>query len=62
MEQVAKIGNVGKGTIYTFFSNNEELFNAIALQMIDEMRRVSEAATVKGALETFLIFFRLTVK
>lgn len=49
MDQVAKIANVGKGTIYTFFSNKEELFNAIVLKMIEEMRTVSEAAMVEGA-------------
>lgn len=49
MDQVAKIANVGKGTIYTFFANKEELFNAIVLQMVEEMRLVSEKATVEGA-------------
>ncbi|MBD7985296.1 TetR/AcrR family transcriptional regulator [Sporosarcina sp. Sa2YVA2] len=49
MDQVAKIANVGKGTIYTFFSNKEELFNAIVLKMIEEMRAVSESAMVEGA-------------
>ena len=29
MDQVAKLANVGKGTIYTFFKNKEELFNEI---------------------------------
>ncbi len=49
MDQVAKIANVGKGTIYTFFANKEELFNAIVLQMIEEMRAVSDAVAVEGA-------------
>lgn len=49
MDQVAKIANVGKGTIYTFFANKEELFNAIVLQMVEEMRAASDAATVEGA-------------
>lgn len=30
MEQVAKIANVGKGTIYTFFANKEILFQEIS--------------------------------
>lgn len=49
MDQVAKIAKVGKGTIYTFFANKEELFNAIVLQMVEEMRAASDAATVEGA-------------
>lgn len=47
MDQVAKIANVGKGTIYTFFANKEELFNAIVMKMIDEMRvETDQAETV----------------
>jgi len=38
MDQVAKIANVGKGTIYTFFSNKEELFHEIVFTMIKEMK------------------------
>ncbi|WP_153720751.1 TetR/AcrR family transcriptional regulator [Sporosarcina cascadiensis] len=49
MDQVAKIANVGKGTIYTFFANKEELFHAIVRQMIEEMRRVSDECTIEGA-------------
>lgn len=49
MDQVAKIANVGKGTIYTFFSNKEELFNAIVLKMIEEMKAASDAVAVEGA-------------
>ncbi|WP_153730280.1 TetR/AcrR family transcriptional regulator [Sporosarcina obsidiansis] len=49
MDQVAKIANVGKGTIYTFFSNKEELFHAIVRQMIEEMRRVSDECSIEGA-------------
>ena len=43
MDQVAKIANVGKGTIYTFFENKEELFDEILLQAIRELRRRAEA-------------------
>lgn len=39
MEQVAKIANVGKGTIYTFFENKEVLFQEIVLRMIMEMKQ-----------------------
>lgn len=49
MDQVAKIANVGKGTIYTFFANKEELFNAIVLKMIEEMRAASDAVSKEGA-------------
>ncbi|CAN7472396.1 TetR/AcrR family transcriptional regulator [Rossellomorea sp. LjRoot5] len=37
MDQVAKIANVGKGTIYTFFKNKEELFDEIVSSLINEM-------------------------
>ncbi|GGN99079.1 TetR/AcrR family transcriptional regulator [Saccharibacillus kuerlensis] len=43
MDQVAKIANVGKGTIYTFFENKEELFDEILLEAIRELRRRAEA-------------------
>lgn len=51
MDQVAKIANVGKGTIYTFFSNKEELFNAIVIKMIEEMH--FEADHAANADESF---------
>ncbi len=43
MDQVAKLANVGKGTIYTFFNNKEELFDEIMNSLIQEMRHVAEA-------------------
>ena len=49
MDQVAKIANVGKGTIYTFFANKEELFNAIVVKMIDAMKAEAEKVAVEGA-------------
>ena len=49
MDQVAKIANVGKGTIYTFFANKEELFNAIIIKMINEMRVEADKVSVEGA-------------
>ena len=42
MEQVAKIANVGKGTIYTFYENKEQLFKEIVLRMISEMKAEAE--------------------
>ncbi|MGE7544179.1 TetR/AcrR family transcriptional regulator [Sporosarcina newyorkensis] len=49
MDQVAKIANVGKGTIYTFFSNKEELFHSIVWRMVKEMRDMAEEWIVEGA-------------
>lgn len=42
MEQVAKMANVGKGTIYTFYAHKEQLFKEIVLQMIREMKDEAE--------------------
>lgn len=42
MDQVAKIANVGKGTIYTFYDNKEQLFKEIVQRMIDEMQYEAE--------------------
>lgn len=42
MDQVAKIANVGKGTIYTFFANKEQLFDEILHKLILEMRSIAE--------------------
>ncbi|MDL4840990.1 TetR/AcrR family transcriptional regulator [Aquibacillus rhizosphaerae] len=44
MDQVAKLANVGKGTIYTFFKNKEELFDEIITSLIKEMRTTAEAS------------------
>ncbi|KAB7665371.1 TetR/AcrR family transcriptional regulator [Bacillus sp. B1-b2] len=44
MDQVAKIANVGKGTIYTFFKNKEELFEEIINQLIQEMKERADAS------------------
>ncbi|MGG2093298.1 TetR/AcrR family transcriptional regulator [Bacillus sp. S13(2024)] len=44
MDQVAKLANVGKGTIYTFFKNKEELFGEIISNLITEMKQVAEKA------------------
>jgi AcrR family transcriptional regulator len=38
MDQVAKLANVGKGTIYTFFKNKDELFEEIVYSMVKEMK------------------------
>ncbi|MED3561533.1 TetR/AcrR family transcriptional regulator [Bacillus xiapuensis] len=44
MDQVARLANVGKGTIYTFFKNKEELFEEIVSSLVREM--ISEAEDV----------------
>lgn len=38
IEQVARLANVGKGTIYTFFQNKDELFQEVVLNLIHEMK------------------------
>jgi AcrR family transcriptional regulator len=44
MDQVAKLANVGKGTIYTFFRNKEELFDEIIKVLVQEMKIAAEGA------------------
>jgi TetR/AcrR family transcriptional regulator len=42
MDQVAKLANVGKGTIYNFFKNKEDLFHEIVSSLIAEMKEAAE--------------------
>lgn len=42
MDQVARLANVGKGTIYTFFKNKDELFDEIVTQLLKEMKAAAE--------------------
>jgi len=44
MEQVAKLANVGKGTIYTFFNSKEELLDEIMTSLISEIKEAAEQA------------------
>ncbi|MCC9088965.1 MULTISPECIES: TetR/AcrR family transcriptional regulator [Bacillus] len=44
MDLVAKLANVGKGTIYTFFKNKEELFDEIFTSLLMEMRKIADDA------------------
>ncbi|HLR15745.1 MAG TPA: TetR/AcrR family transcriptional regulator [Bacillota bacterium] len=44
MDQVAKLANVGKGTIYTFFKNKEELFDEIVENLIADMKHAAAEA------------------
>lgn len=41
ISQVAKLANVGKGTIYLFFKNKEELFREIIKNLIQDMERAA---------------------
>jgi AcrR family transcriptional regulator len=52
MDQVAKLANVGKGTIYTFFKNKEELFEEIVSSLVKEM--ISEAESVIQPGQAFI--------
>ncbi|NPC92094.1 TetR/AcrR family transcriptional regulator [Bacillus sp. WMMC1349] len=44
MDLVAKLANVGKGTIYTFFKNKEELFSEIFSSLLAEMKQTADEA------------------
>lgn len=48
MDQVARLANVGKGTIYTFFKNKEELFEEIISTLVKEMIAEAEAVIQPG--------------
>jgi AcrR family transcriptional regulator len=49
MDQVAKLANVGKGTIYTFFKTKEELFDEIISTLIADMREAAESVMDEAA-------------
>ncbi|WP_245809737.1 MULTISPECIES: TetR/AcrR family transcriptional regulator [Cohnella] len=42
MDQVAKLANVGKGTIYTFYANKEELFEVIMEELIRDLKAAAD--------------------
>lgn len=44
IDQVARLANVGKGTIYTFFKNKEELFREIIKRLIVDMENAANQA------------------
>lgn len=74
MDQVAKMANVGKGTIYTFFKSKEELLEDIVSSIISEIKYEANEAVdaclpfnenVKRVLQrifTFLKEHELTIK
>ena len=43
-DSVAKIAKVGKGTVYTYFENKEELFDEIVDQAIKQMMSAANKA------------------
>ena len=49
IEQVAKIAKVGKGTVYTFFSNKQELLQEVVITMIHEMK-IETDSTINSSL------------
>ncbi|MGZ0084689.1 TetR/AcrR family transcriptional regulator [Geobacillus sp. C56-T2] len=44
MEQIARLANVGKGTIYTFFKSKEELLDEIISSLIAQIKTEAEQA------------------
>lgn len=42
IDQVAKLAKVGKGTVYNFYHNKEELLQEAVLLMIEEMKKETE--------------------
>lgn len=48
MDQIAKIAQVGKGTIYTHFSSKEEVLNEIIQLFVVEMRKIAKGAITPG--------------
>jgi AcrR family transcriptional regulator len=44
MEQISKLANVGKGTIYTFFKSKEDLLDEIISSLIVEIKEAAEQA------------------
>ena len=48
IESVAKIAKVGKGTVYVYFENKEELFDEIVNQTMEQMMTVANEAIQEG--------------
>ncbi|MDF9843590.1 MULTISPECIES: TetR/AcrR family transcriptional regulator [unclassified Paenibacillus] len=56
MEQVSKIANVGKGTIYTFFKTKEELFEEILDKATQELTSVMNRIAAEEDTFTHKLF------
>lgn len=52
MDQIARLAHVGKGTIYRFFPNKEELLEAIMKGFIQDILEIAKSSIQQGA--TFL--------
>lgn len=52
VEQVAKIANVGKGTVYNFFENKQQLLQFVVKNLISEMQ--NEADNSLNSNESFM--------
>jgi AcrR family transcriptional regulator len=48
MDQIARLANVGKGTIYLFFKNKEDLLDAIISSLIGEIKEAAERVMDPG--------------
>jgi AcrR family transcriptional regulator len=49
MDQVSKLANVGKGTIYTFFKNKEELFEDIIATLVRDIIVEADSMIIPNA-------------
>ncbi|RIV17615.1 TetR/AcrR family transcriptional regulator [Alicyclobacillaceae bacterium I2511] len=41
IDQIARMANVGKGTIYTFFSSKDQLFHSIVADLVFQVKEVA---------------------
>jgi Bacterial regulatory proteins, tetR family. len=48
MDQIARLANVGKGTIYLFFRSKEDLLDAIISRLIEEIKEAAERVMDPG--------------
>ncbi|KMK76068.1 TetR/AcrR family transcriptional regulator [Alkalihalobacillus pseudalcaliphilus] len=48
IDQIAKIANVGKGTIYTTFKNKDDLFNEVLHDLLNEVQDIFHRSISEG--------------